>query len=336
MKELTIIVVIFSLLLPACKKKSNEAVENKPPTEEKKYFWESKAAFPGGNLSDGVSFVINSKLYVGTGFRNLTTVSLFYEYDYDTNRWKQLSSFPSIRRDAIAFSIGNYGYIGLGFYVTNVNGSTKFVYFNDLWRYDPVNDLWIQMADFPGTPRAYSTCFTINDKSYVTGGSTVGDNDMWEYNSSSNSWVKKASFPGGCSTRGISFNIGEKGYVGFGWSGSSSCGDLWEYDPISDSWSQKCDFPGKARRDSKCVSLSNFAILFCGVSQDATTEESLNDIWIYDLTKNSWSKSDTCYAGQGREGMIANVLQQHLLIGLGTNSGGAKIDELWEYNFKSK
>jgi N-acetylneuraminic acid mutarotase len=326
MRTLTIFIITILFLSTACNKVPNSY-------EEKSITWELRSKLSAGYLSAAVSFVINNKLYVGLGMQDNTT-DIFYEYDYDTDQWKSIKNFPTKRTNAIGFSVGNYGYAGFGVnYVDEGFPWLTAVYYNDLWKYDPQNDTWTKMTDFPG--KAQSTCFVIGNNAYVTGGSYAGlDNELWEYNATLNAWTKKANYPGGCSSRGISFSIGNKGYVGFGWSGfvMKSFNDLWEYDPINNTWTQKADFPGKPRYNSKSAAFLDHALLFCGVFQDSYHRKYLNDIWIYDPIINGWSQADTCYVGKGQSEMILNVVENHILVGLGIDSMEKRNDELWQYN----
>ena len=38
---------------------------------------------------------------------------------------------------------------------------------NDLWRYDPLADVWSQMMTIPGSTRRNATAVSIGDKGYV-------------------------------------------------------------------------------------------------------------------------------------------------------------------------
>ena len=55
--------------------------------------------------------------------------------------WTGTEEKGTARVDAVAFSIGDRGYLGTGY-----DGSNQ----KDFWEYDPINDVWTQMADFGG------------------------------------------------------------------------------------------------------------------------------------------------------------------------------------------
>jgi N-acetylneuraminic acid mutarotase len=283
-----------------------------------------KASSPGGPVLGAVSFVVNDKLYVGTGLRNNYTNS-FSEYDPGRNTWTAVASLPSdVRLNAIGFAIGNYGYVGLG---SNCLGSgvCTFQYFSDLWRYDPRSNSWARMADFPGTARALAATFVIGDNAYVTGGSYAGDNDLWEYNPAANSWTRKVDYPGRCTARQTAFSVAGKGYLGLGYS-DGPCDDFWRYDPSANSWTATAIFPGPARYDALGFSLGNTSFVVGGGTV-------LTDVWAYNPSNDSWAKLDTAYPGKGRSQMIAGIASGRIFLGLGTNSdAGAPVgDDLWEY-----
>src|SRR5688572_27940160 len=75
-----------------------------------------------------------------------------------TDTWTRKSDFGGVaRNEAVAFSIGNNGYIGLGkSYV-----SPRWVKYTDFWSYDPATDTWTQRADFEGESRENPVAFSV-------------------------------------------------------------------------------------------------------------------------------------------------------------------------------
>lgn len=158
---------------------TNDFWEYNPLTDT----WTQKSLFAGGPRDRAVGFSIGEKGYIGTGYffngsPNITND--FWEYDPTTNLWTQKASLPgSERNNAIGFSIGNNGFIGLG------NQSLL-----DFWHYDSENNLWTQMANFSGPSRLGSIGLSIGNKGYVgfgyyiESGTLVNLNDFWEYENS--------------------------------------------------------------------------------------------------------------------------------------------------------
>jgi hypothetical protein len=75
-----------------------------------------------------VGFAINGKGYLATGGQS--TGTNVWEYNPVTDLWIERTSLEgSARADAVAFTVGNLGYL-----TTGKNGS---YYFDDLWSFDP-------------------------------------------------------------------------------------------------------------------------------------------------------------------------------------------------------
>src|ERR1700722_1022190 len=91
------------------------------------------------------------------------------------------------------FSIGKYGYAGLGEYGL---GSK---YFTSLWQFNPATNSWTQKANFPGSARTYAVGFAIGGKGYVgTGANELSDfrKDFYAYDTATNVWARIADFGG--------------------------------------------------------------------------------------------------------------------------------------------
>lgn len=220
--------------------------------------WSQKQAPPDA-ISGGVSFVIGDYAYVGQGASNSAPNDRFWKYDAENDSWVQLNDFPGYGghaeiSGATAFSHEGYGYV--------LNGRETFTWDKEFWRYDPSDDIWTRLEDFPGDPRHLSSHFKIGDNLYVSGGAgsygsgnTVFYNDLWQYNITTGSWTEKEDFPGTGRIAGVGFSIGGRGYVGLGWQGPTDYysndaeyfSDLWQYDPETDSWKEMSEFPDLTR-----------------------------------------------------------------------------------------
>lgn len=93
--------------------------------------WTKKKSFPGASRANGVAFTIGTKGYFGTGFGKLDPSNDYlpdiWEYDPAGNNWEKKADFAGGKRsEAVGFSIGNKGYIGLG-----SNGNFQ----ADFWEY---------------------------------------------------------------------------------------------------------------------------------------------------------------------------------------------------------
>lgn len=194
--------------------------------------------------------------------------------------FKQLKSFPGNARVGTAnFSIGNFGYVGIGYYDNKI--------YNDFWMYDPISNLWTRKADFPGKTRIDPATFVIGSDAYVGLGldenySPV--NELWKYNSISNTWTRVKDYPGAGENLSISFSINGKGYAGRA-SGAQPNLEFWEYNPIQNLWTRKADLPNPIHVYNyfPYFSSSTFGYYF--------DSNSLNK---YDPVKNEWVQEIAC------------------------------------------
>ena len=274
------------------------------------------------------------KLFVTT---SLLLASLF-AYSQGQNSWSKRSTFGGQKRTrAVAFSIGNYGYVGMG-------EDTVEMTHNDLWRFDPSLNTWAQMTTATQiSTRRNATAVTIGTKGYVGLGADSSVSwagtilaDWWEYDPGLNDWSQKANYPGGFDISGFTgvggvyfstaFAIGTKGYVCGGKFGSDLYGtDLWEYDPQLDQWTRMADFPGQDRYQLSSFALEGRGYVGMGVDHDLFRK----DWWEYDPILDSWSQVADL-PGSERGAASTFVLGQRGFVVFG-GDGGYK-DELWEYN----
>ncbi len=136
----------------------------------------------------------NGKGYIGTGLAapgaptNSASQKDFYAYDPSNNSWVAIAPLAGqARANAVGFSNGSKGYVGLG-YDTDESQRHSF------WEYNPTTDSWAQILDYPITPasvgRAQPFGFAINNNLYVgagnwgTGAESNYFSDFYEYSPS--------------------------------------------------------------------------------------------------------------------------------------------------------
>lgn len=151
--------------------------------------WEDVAPFPGEARFAAVAFVLNGKAYVGTGYRSGNTNAEqkrfddFWVYDPVQNSWDSLTiQFPGdARRDAVAFALGNKGYVGTG-------SISKDQTTNDFYSFDGTK--W-ERVNFGGDKRTGGVAFVVDNAAYVCLGKSSGSNyvsDMWKFDGTT--WIK--------------------------------------------------------------------------------------------------------------------------------------------------
>ncbi|HRI61983.1 MAG TPA: kelch repeat-containing protein, partial [Saprospiraceae bacterium] len=193
-----------------------------------------------------VAFVVNGKAYVGSG-RDVDDKELndFWEYNPATLQWRKVADMPAsaARYEAVAFTIGNYGYVGTGQF-----GATPL---RDFWRFRPPADStdpgeWMPVAPLPpeAAARYQAVAFAIDTFGYIATGyhPTAGYlNDVWRYDAAADKWTQKTPFQGVARTNALGFAISGYGYLGTGntkvqlngglSSAERSLPDIWRYIP---------------------------------------------------------------------------------------------------------
>lgn len=208
--------------------------------------------------------------------------------------------------EARAFSIGNFGYIG---------AATQ-----TLWQYDPVLDVWSQMASMPGAARASAAGFSIGTKGYFgTGGSF---NDFYEYDQATNTWTQKANFGGSGREGALGIAISGKGYIG---TGGNYLNDWWEYDPVLDSWTQKANLAGPGRYHGGAFAINDKGYICTGFNGSF-----FNDLWEYDPVTNAWTaKASLPGTTRDRPVGIAAGGKGYIVTGW---TGSVSLNDAWEYD----
>lgn len=152
--------------------------------------WGSKIEFSGRRRTHAVNFIIDERVYIGTGMGSWDDPKsdwyVFYpayavDGDPDTEPFEFMSNIPADgledfgRYGAVATSVNGKGYFGLG-----LGGNGEFL--KDWWRYtpgtEPTGGSWVEMKEFKGDPRAHAALFVIGDQIYVGGGDQVALNDV--------------------------------------------------------------------------------------------------------------------------------------------------------------
>ncbi|HMH22660.1 MAG TPA: hypothetical protein VK563_12830 [Puia sp.] len=256
--------------------------------------WKQVAAMPTGTgRSSAVAFAVNGKGYVGGGVadNSLRPLNDYYVYlPAPINVWGPIASLkdetgaPLPRYDAVAFGIGNFGYVTTGY-----DGS---YWLNDTWQYDPIADKWNQKVNLPGNKRSGALSFVYNNKGYVVTGSngeassTGAVFDFWVYDPSkpdTSTWTKLRDIANTNTTdtyddgylnivrnNAVAFTIlgttsGDKAYITAGKNGSLYS-FTWEYDFATDLWKQKTPYEGPAREGAVGFTVENRGFVATGIS----------------------------------------------------------------------
>ncbi|MFD0763364.1 Kelch repeat-containing protein [Mucilaginibacter lutimaris] len=247
--------------------------------------WTKKAPFPGASKMGFNGFVVNGKVYVGTGsgsaVANTPSVGnkAMFEYDPATDKWTQKADFPGGERaNTVAFSINGVGYMGLG---VDILLTKKY---SDMWKYDAAGDTWTKIADYPGDGQYLNKGFAAGNKGYVGMGISIADKttvkkDIWQYDPANNSWTKKLDFIGVARVFGVNFNINGTYYMGLGSGRNELLKDVWKYNETNDTWLQVTNYPDEMAYGIIGFAIGDAAYVGGGASYNPTAPGNLTHFW---------------------------------------------------------
>lgn len=214
----------------------------------------------GQNRGSACGFVANEKAYVGLGQGNSAGFyNDFWEYDPVGGTWTQKADFiGSARRNAVAFSIDEIGYVGTG---QDMNGLTK-----DFFSYDATTNSWTQVSDFPGTARKNAVGFAMGGDGYVgTGDDGIVRNDFWQYHPATDSWLQRADLPGSARAGAVGWGNFPTAFICTGEDANGNFKkDLWEYNFYGNLWVQRSDLPGPPRKHATAFVINGTAYVGSG------------------------------------------------------------------------
>ncbi|MEX1131950.1 MAG: kelch repeat-containing protein [Flavobacteriales bacterium] len=155
---------------------------------------------------------------------------------------------------------GSYGYLFGGL---DANGPL-----NELWRYDPAVDSWLQMASLPDEPRYATVAFNggyIATGLFADGSAT---SELWKYSSLTDSWQQLASMPSTPRHRACKMNMGNM-VVGGADADFNALADCWSYNAQTDIWTASSPLP-EGRYGAMC-GFAAFEMLLIGGATDASS-----------------------------------------------------------------
>lgn len=236
--------------------------------------WRQRADFIGDARSEAIGFSVLGKGYIGLGYDGINLFKDFYEYDPGTNAWTQKSDFGTTipvqdhpvlgRYGAVAFAIGNYGYVGTGYDVT-----TK----NDFFKYDPSADIWSTITSYPGEKRMSAIAFVAGNNGYVGTGIYNGiyQKDFFQYSPTADVWKRMQGLENTYDLKrygAAAFSINNKGYISTG-TYTSVVSNTWEFTPPVTAngigyWTQKGNFEGVSRTGAVGLTIGNRGYVLTG------------------------------------------------------------------------
>ena len=201
--------------------------------------WAEMAEFPGEGRNHPAMVLTAGKVFVGMGSNSSGNLGDWWGYDIASNTWSELASFNGgNRHHPFYFGIDGIAYVGFG-HGNSQNGDLTI--YRDFHAYDPGNNNWTQLGDFPGEARVAGTQFAAQGKGYILSGDgddhgPLDDGEFWAYSPESDSWTTLPAHPGGARWAPGSFVLGCYAYLTSGLEGVADTyhQDLWRYSLLPD------------------------------------------------------------------------------------------------------
>jgi len=282
------------------------------------------------------SFTVGTSTYLFGG-NNASNISLNDLQSFDTDTtvsicdsliWLKRKSFPdSMRAVTTGFALQGKGYVCCGkdgFSGSGIN------FYKETWEFDPQDNQWSRVADYPGVARSAAISFIIDSFAYVGLGwdGTNALKDMYKYSPDSNKWSAIANYPGSGGRQGFGTAVNGKGYVAAGTDGVNRHDDFWEYNPVNDTWTRINNFPLGKRSNGPTISMDS--LLFIGLGFDDVLNMK-KDFWAYNPSLNKWTQIADL-PGPARIAAVAIEHNKKVIIGGGHKVGGIELGDYYELN----
>jgi N-acetylneuraminic acid mutarotase len=214
-------------------------------------------------------------------------------YSPATDQWTSLGATPlQARVNATACVHEGLVYIGLGF---AGGGSKDSLYLRDWWVYNPKENSWTALADYPNSYTDCASAFVGEKELYVGYGFCWQyRRDMFRYNIRENTWdsIDVGVAFHGYPTRsfgGTGTTCQRRHFMGTGYYRYSL--DWWAELVDGTHWEERTPVPGWTRTLAKTTATENYIYLSGGMHYGgvATTAEVLQDIRRYDPQNDQWT-----------------------------------------------
>jgi N-acetylneuraminic acid mutarotase len=258
--------------------------------------------------------------------RIFTFLLLFTFYSGWGQDWQQVSAIPDTfySHHSFAFGIGDYGYM--------VAGNTPGSYTNAFFKYDPIEDSWTFLDEYPGPARGYGIGDVYDGKAYLGFGVDNNSNyltDLWVFDPADESWTQLSDCP--CTPRIHPAFVAHDGfiYMGMGGSRNGNLNDWWAYDIANDSWSQLRSFPSLPRHHPYQFAIGDYVYAGFGHGSGFIS----NNWYKYDPVSTLWTQvADLPAEGRVAGQQFAFNGKGYILSGEGEDHRALDTGEFWEYD----
>jgi N-acetylneuraminic acid mutarotase len=263
-------------------------------------------------------------------------VNDLYQYNPANGVWTQIgqSGGPSARCSALVVydTTSNLLWVYGGRDRANPGGNQ----FNDLWSYNPSNNIWTKKSDGPSVRSDIAGAFNPNTSEIIAyggyiGGAAFSSNQVFVYNTLTDEWTLKQNYTKRyyhsavwCPKTNSMFVYGgaEKWDSGF-----TYVNELNEYFPNNDTWINRTPVGNRVRSLLVWDTLNNKLIIHGGGEPDR------NDTWVYDIDTNIWiAKSDGPNPARDRIAGDWDPVRNQLVTFGGDINDNVPTDDVWIYS----
>jgi N-acetylneuraminic acid mutarotase len=243
--------------------------------------------------------------------------------------WVALSAPPFGKHHPISFSLNGKGYA-----VTGTSLNNQFT--NDVYEYDPTNDTWTTLSNFPGLARSFGIGTVANGKAYLGFGanSTQYLNDFWSFDATTNTWTQLASCTCAGRRHPAMISDGNRIYIGFGDNNvSGNLNDWWMYDIATNTWASISNVPGPDRHHPFMFNAGGEIFAGLGHGFNGSFGVVYDDWYRLNTTTNTWiAMSD--FPGEARVAGTQFGFNGYgfVLSGDGDNHNFMNTGEMWQYD----
>lgn len=233
------------------------------------------------------------------------------------------ANMPSPRTSAIAFAVGNYGFVFGGRQSENKNDLT-----NTLFRYDPTNNSWAKMPTPPLRPRVNGTACTVNGKVYIGlgfSGAIFHDEsylrDWWVYDPKTSQWDSLPRYPSKNSLGVISYTDGRFIYCLYGMNEGFTA-EIARYDIANRQWTMLTTATKKSISVMAACGAQINGNCYFGTGYHIDDQ----DTWYKVDFEGEWQKMARVPGYGGRSMAVCTATQQYLYLSGGQHFGGTLTD----------
>ncbi|HYE22809.1 MAG TPA: malectin domain-containing carbohydrate-binding protein, partial [Verrucomicrobiae bacterium] len=230
------------------------------------------------------------------------------------NPWTAKQPLLEQLGEVAAASTGGYVYVFSGHESSGQN--------NDLYRYDPQANTWLELAEQNIIPAAdHVAAQAINGKIYIFGGCVAGgeSNSLAVYDPVLNTWEQKAGLIRNGQPYGIcsasSAEINGMFYIAGGIHSNATINLTFVYDPTTDTWTELAPMPA-ARNHAAGASMNGKFYIFGGRCCGGNVSGAGNpQTFVYDPQTNVWTQGANLPTPRGGMGSGAVVGAEIFVIG---------------------